>query len=102
MAISALPHGCSAEPSYIGFFGRFCQCKLRIDVAALPGEAGPDSDIIRTMSGKQRKKEKRPVFDSIRKPTAPPSQSMGKDKPDEKAYPSRRNVKHKGKLDPQS
>jgi hypothetical protein len=46
------------------------------------------------MSGKKKKKTKRPVFDSIRKPTAPPGQKIGKSKPDEKAYPSKRHVKH--------
>ncbi|HRI04752.1 MAG TPA: hypothetical protein PLL77_13505 [Pyrinomonadaceae bacterium] len=39
--------------------------------------------------------DKRPVFDSIRKPTAPPSQKFGSDKPEEKIHPSLRKVKHK-------
>ena len=47
------------------------------------------------MEGKKKKKVKRPIFDSIRKPTAPPSQKIGKAKPDEKARPSLRKVKHK-------
>jgi len=46
------------------------------------------------MAGKKKKKE-RPIFDSIRKPIAPPSQKIGKDKADEKALPSRRKAKHK-------
>lgn len=49
------------------------------------------------MSVKKKKKEERPVFDSIRKPTAPPSRKIGKDKPEEKAKPSRRKSKHKKK-----
>jgi hypothetical protein len=49
------------------------------------------------MSAKKKKKKERPVFDSIRKPTAPPSKKMGKDKPEEKASPSRRKAKHKKK-----
>lgn len=53
-----------------------------------------------TMSGKKRKQEERPVFDSIRKPTAPPGQRFGKDKPEEKIHPSQRKMKHKKKLDP--
>ena len=46
------------------------------------------------MAGKKKKKE-RPVFDSIRKPVAPPSQKIGKNRADEKVLPSRRKVKHK-------
>ncbi len=49
------------------------------------------------MEGKKKKKPERPIFDSIRKPTAPPSQKLGKEKPDEKVYPSRRKIKHKKK-----
>ncbi|HTK25316.1 MAG TPA: hypothetical protein VL327_02055 [Pyrinomonadaceae bacterium] len=50
------------------------------------------------MRGRKPKKEERPVFDSIRKPTAPPSQKFGEEKPEEKIHPSRRKVKHKKKL----
>lgn len=50
------------------------------------------------MSGK-KKKEPRPVFDSIRKPTAPPSKSFGNDKPEEKIRPSLRKIKHKKKIE---
>ena len=49
------------------------------------------------MAGKKKKKAERPVFDSIRKPTAPPSQKFGKAKTEEKANPSRRKIKHKKK-----
>ncbi|MBA3632193.1 MAG: hypothetical protein H0W58_05190 [Acidobacteria bacterium] len=49
------------------------------------------------MEGKKKKKPERPIFDSIRKPTAPPSQKLGKEKPDEKVHPSRRKIKHKKK-----
>jgi hypothetical protein len=45
-------------------------------------------------------REKRPVFDSIRKPTAPPGQKIGEDKPDVRARPSLRKAKHKKKVDP--
>lgn len=47
------------------------------------------------MSANKKKKPERPIFDSIRKPTAPPGQKIGSDKPDEKVYPSRRKTKHK-------
>ncbi len=47
------------------------------------------------MEGKKKKKANRPIFDAIRKPTAPPSRKIGKAKPDEKARPSQRKVKHK-------
>ena len=51
------------------------------------------------MSGKKRKIEERPVFDSIRKPTAPPGRKFGSDKPEEKLRPSQRKIKHKKKID---
>jgi len=44
---------------------------------------------------KKPKREERPVFDSIRKPTAPPSRKFGDASPEEKAHPSLRKVKHK-------
>ncbi len=46
------------------------------------------------MNGKKKKKEKS-IFDSIRKPVAPPNRKMGKNKSDEKVLPSRRKTKHK-------
>lgn len=60
-----------------------------------------DSDIIGRifMARKKRKPEARPVFDSIRKPTAPPSRKMGDEKPEEKARPSLRKTKHKRKIE---
>lgn len=54
------------------------------------------------MSGTKKKKAERPVFDSIRKPTAPPSQKFGKEKPEEKANPAQRKIKHKKKEDLQN
>lgn len=50
------------------------------------------------MAEKRKKKEKT-IFDSIRKPVAPPSQKIGKNKPDEKVLPSRRKAKHKKQED---
>lgn len=47
------------------------------------------------MSRKKKKNEERPVFDSIRKPTAPPGHKFGGDKPEEKVRPSGRKAKHK-------
>lgn len=46
---------------------------------------------------KKKKTESRSIFDSIRKPVAPPSQKIGKDKPEEKIHPSLRKTKHKKK-----
>lgn len=51
------------------------------------------------MNAKKPKKEERPIFDSIRKPTAPAGRKMGQNKPDEKARPSLRKIKHKKKID---
>ena len=48
---------------------------------------------------KKKKVESRPVFDSIRKPTAPPSQKFGGSRPDEKLRPSGRKTKHKKEPD---
>jgi len=39
--------------------------------------------------------EDRPVFDSIRKPTAPPARRFGEDLPDSVRHPSLRKEKHK-------
>ncbi|MEO6655580.1 MAG: hypothetical protein ABIO36_05815 [Pyrinomonadaceae bacterium] len=49
---------------------------------------------------KKAKQNERPVFDSIRKPTAPPSRKFGGDVPEEKLRPSLRKIKHKKALDP--
>lgn len=55
------------------------------------------------MAGKSKKKNAaRPVFDSIRKPTAPPSQKLGSEKAEEKSRPSLRKAKHKQKIEPDS
>lgn len=51
---------------------------------------------------KRRRKPKddeRPVFDSIRKPTAPPAKKMGPERLEEKLHPAQRKTKHKPKLD---
>ena len=50
------------------------------------------------MAGKKKKKEVS-IFDSIRKPVAPPSQKIGKNRANEKILPSRRKVKHKKQED---
>ena len=57
--------------------------------------------VIKIMSAAKKKKKKpeRPIFDAIRKPTAPPGQKIGKIKPEEKIHPSLRKTKHKGKDD---
>lgn len=47
------------------------------------------------MGSKKRKKAEQPIFDSIRKPTAPPSRRFGQEKPVDKANPSGRKKKHK-------
>ena len=44
----------------------------------------------------------RPVFDSIRKPTAPPSRKFGSEVPAEKLRPSLRKTKHKKPIDPEA
>ena len=49
------------------------------------------------MAGKRKKKDERPIFDSIRKPTAPPVQKFGGEKAEEKIHPAKRKIKHKQK-----
>jgi hypothetical protein len=50
------------------------------------------------MGAKAKKKsEKRPIFDSIRKPTAPAGQKFDTEKLEEKHMPSQRKAKHKKK-----
>ncbi len=49
------------------------------------------------MPGKKKRKPKRPIFDSIRKPTAPPTRKMGDDKPEARIHPAGRDSKHKNK-----
>jgi hypothetical protein len=44
---------------------------------------------------KKKKTIERPIFDSIRKPIAPPTKTIGQNKPEEKAHPSLRKIKHK-------
>lgn len=44
---------------------------------------------------KRKKKAERPVFDSLRKPTAPPGHKIGDNKPEEKVHPARRKTKYK-------
>ena len=43
------------------------------------------------------KKDARPIFESIRKPGAPPGHPLTHAKPDEKARPAQRKAKHKRK-----
>jgi hypothetical protein len=51
------------------------------------------------MAARRKKKHQRPVFDSIRKPVAPPAQKFGTEKSEEKARPAGRKAKHKKKID---
>jgi hypothetical protein len=46
-----------------------------------------------------KKKTKTQLFDSIRKPIAPPSKIFGENKPLEKALPSLRKVKYKKEIE---
>jgi hypothetical protein len=51
----------------------------------------------KSSSQKQSRKvaEPRPVFDSIRKPVAPPGHPINQAKPEERAHPAERKAKHK-------
>jgi hypothetical protein len=47
------------------------------------------------MPAKKKRKREKPIFDSIRKPVAPPTKKFGDSKPEELAHPAIRKVKHK-------
>ena len=47
---------------------------------------------------KRFKSEARQIFDTIRKPMAPPGHPLSDAKPDEKARPSLRKAKHKRRV----
>lgn len=53
----------------------------------------------RKSSPQKSKKSVRPVFDSIRKPNAPPGHPLSRAKPDEVARPAMRKAKHKRRPD---
>ncbi|MEP6849852.1 MAG: hypothetical protein ABI999_13430 [Acidobacteriota bacterium] len=47
------------------------------------------------MKDEKKTKKERPVFDSLRKPTAPSSKKIGTERVEEKIHPSKRKIKHK-------
>lgn len=49
----------------------------------------------RSSPPKTKRSQPRPVFDSIRKPVAPPGHPLSRAKPDEVARPAQRKAKHK-------
>jgi hypothetical protein len=49
----------------------------------------------RSSPRKTKRQPARPVFDSIRKPVAPPGHPLSRAKPDEVARPAGRKAKHK-------
>lgn len=51
------------------------------------------------MKRKKKKKSDHPIYDSIRKPTAPPGIKFGSERPAEKVHPSLRKVKHKKEIE---
>lgn len=50
------------------------------------------------MSSKKKKNNKT-IFETIRKPIAPPTQKIGPNKPESKIHPANRKTKHKKKED---
>lgn len=48
----------------------------------------------------KRGRAKKIIFDSIRKPVAPPSRKIGDNQSEERARPALRKIKHKKKVDP--
>ncbi|HEV2835101.1 MAG TPA: hypothetical protein VGW58_07280 [Pyrinomonadaceae bacterium] len=54
----------------------------------------------RSSPPKTKRSQARPVFDSIRKPVAPPGHPLSRAKPDEIARPAGRKAKHKRRPEP--
>jgi hypothetical protein len=58
---------------------------------------------LKTLARKLKKQTKRsverPIFDAIRKPNAPPGHPLSRAKPEERAHPAERKVKHKHRTD---
>ena len=54
-----------------------------------------------TVKDRKKTTKDRPIFDSLRKPTAPATRKIGTDKAEEKVHPSLRKVKHKVKTEPE-
>lgn len=52
-----------------------------------------------TMGRKKTKAPERPVFDAIRKPTAPQGRKIGTEKPEEVIHPTLRKAKHKKRIE---
>jgi hypothetical protein len=50
--------------------------------------------MVRKSSPQKKRRRVRPIFDSIRKPTAPPGHPLSRAKPDEVARPAGRKAKH--------
>jgi hypothetical protein len=53
--------------------------------------------MVKKSSPARKRKKSRGMFDSVRKPLAPPGHPMTLAKPDEKARPAGRKAKHKQK-----
>lgn len=51
--------------------------------------------VTRSSPRKGKRQQARPLFDSIRKPAAPPGHPIARAKPDEVARPAGRKAKHK-------
>jgi hypothetical protein len=51
------------------------------------------------MPSKPKRKSKKTIFETVRKPTPPPSKKIGVRRPEEKIHPSKRGTKHKEKLE---
>jgi hypothetical protein len=50
---------------------------------------------------KRKLKKERPIFDSLRKPTAPPTRKIGTERAEEKVHPSNRKLKHRKRAEPE-
>jgi len=51
--------------------------------------------MVRKSSPQKKRRQVRAIFDSIRKPAAPPGHPLSRAKPDEVARPAGRKAKHK-------
>jgi hypothetical protein len=50
------------------------------------------------MKGRKKKKNENQIFDSIRKPVAPPTKQFGEEKPESRVHPAERKIKHRKRV----
>jgi hypothetical protein len=73
----------------------FFAAGVNLSTEYLQQRAAKNFLIVTKQKKKPKKGDARPIFDSLRKPTAPPSRTIENRKSEEKARPAARKIKHK-------